>query len=132
MSDLIPDPLTAEVSPDSRMARRSKGVRGLVQSAKGMQEPVFCFSCGQGPFGWVPVENMTFVSYLCRTCEPKYAAQAGMLVIPDEVFWARVKAEQVEHYGRERTAEEVAVALTDPDSLESQLARARADLTPPG
>lgn len=131
MTDPTPrgDPLTADLLPDSRARARSKGALGQVQSKAGMQEPVYCMSCGVHG-GWVPAQNMTFVGWLCRACEPKYGELAGLMVMPDEVFWARVQAEQQATYGRPLTPEETVLALHDPDSLESQLARERAALTP--
>lgn len=123
--------MSTNILPDSRMKPRAKGRIGLVQSDRGMQEPVFCANCGTLG-GWIPAENMTFAYYICRTCEPKCAPVEGTWVMPDEVFWAEVKAAQEEKYGRPLTAEETALMLANPDSLESKLAAARAALTPKG
>lgn len=121
--------MSVNILPDSRMKPRAKGRLGLVQSAHGMQEPVFCVNCGVLG-GWIPAENMTFAYYICPTCAPKHAPVEGTWAMPDEVFWAEVKAAQEAKYGRTLTAGETALALANPDSLESKLAAARAALTP--
>lgn len=119
------------ILPDSRMKPRAKGRLGLVQSVRGMQEPIFCVNCGKLG-GWIPAANMTFAYWICKVCEPKHAPVEGTWRMPDEVFWAEVAAAQLDKYGRTLTAEETVAALANPDSLESKLAAARAALTPKG
>jgi hypothetical protein len=114
-----------EVLPDSR----AKTPRGLIFQGGVAWEPVFCANCGvEG--GACPTENMTFICWICPKCNETYGQIAGTLSMPDEVFWAEVKAAQLEHYGRVPTAEEVVQHLADPLSLESLLARSRAAMTP--
>lgn len=94
-----------------------------------MMVPIYCAVCAkQG--GYVPEENMTFAAWLCDDCYHTHGDPFNGMVMPDEVFWARVHAEQREQHGRELTPEETVVALADPNSLESRLARDRAVLTP--
>jgi hypothetical protein len=52
------------------------------------------------------------------------------MVTPDEVFFAEVAAAQDAKYGRPATFAETVNALSDPESLESKLARDRTALTP--
>lgn len=73
---------------------------------------------------------MLFVSWFCNPCFAKYGEQTGFTVVPDEVFWEIVKQEQLAKYGRVLTADETVLSLSDPDSLESCLARNRSALTP--
>jgi hypothetical protein len=115
-----------DILPDSR----AKTPRGLVMfSPMGTLVPVFCVNCGAAG-GHCPEENMTFICYLCAKCAETHGAIAGTLMMPDQVFWERVKQEQIEKYGRVLTAEETARSLEDPLSLESLLAKDRESLTP--
>ena len=73
---------------------------------------------------------MTFVCWMCQPCLDKYGKIAGTMLVPDAVFFERVKQEQVAKYGRVLSAEETVLSLADPNSLESKLARDRVALTP--
>lgn len=124
MSEIL-IPGKTEVLPDSR----ARDPKGLIFSPMGWMVPIFCANCGcEG--GLVPQENTTFAFWQCTPCSEKYPAIAGTVAIPDEVFWERVKLEQLERYGRTLSAEETVAALADPESLESKLARDRRALTP--
>jgi hypothetical protein len=90
-------------------------------------KPIFCANCGKDG-GWVPEKNCDFAFYLCQPCADKHGSIAGTMMVPDEVFWARVKAEQVETYGRELTEAEIAEALKDSDNSLAKLARDRHSL----
>lgn len=78
----------------------------------------------------VPQENTTFAFWQCDECHKKYPQLEGTVAIPDEIFWQLVREEQRERYGRELSAEETIASLSDPNSLESLLARSRKALTP--
>lgn len=117
----------AIVLPDSRL-KSVLTPRNAVNRGGVFWVPIFCLSCAV-PGGLVPEENMTGVSYFCDACADKYGNLDG-LMIPDRVFFALVQQEQIEKYGRILTADETVAALADPASLESRLARDRANLTP--
>jgi hypothetical protein len=44
----------------------------------------------------VPEENMTFAFYLCNACYEQYGAIAGMMAVPDDVFFAQIAARRAE------------------------------------
>lgn len=113
------------IAPDSR----TRVPTGAKWTPNGMVIPIYCATCHK-PGGYVPEENMTFVCWLCDDCYHANGPLLNTTVMPDEVFWQEVKDAQVTKYGRERTAQEVIAALSDPESLESKLARDRARLTP--
>lgn len=83
------------VLPDSR----AKVLRG-VKFINGVEhEPCFCANC-HVLGGHVPVEYTTFAYWVCNKCESKWALQAGEMAMPDQVWWERVKQEQLEEFGR--------------------------------
>lgn len=55
--------------------------------------PIYCANCG-AEGGKVPEENMTFAFWLCNCCWEKHGAVAGMMAVPDEVFWEEVRNNQ--------------------------------------
>jgi hypothetical protein len=85
----------AEILPDCR----TKDRRNFSQTQLGISVPIFCANCG-APGGDVPEENMTFAFYLCTRCAETYGQIAGMMMMPDQVFFEKVKQEQLEAYGR--------------------------------
>lgn len=98
-----------EILPDSRTQRMPSGVnRGVL----GTWLPVFCANCG-AEGGLVPDANMTFCFYLCNTCAETYGQIAGMMLMPDEVFFAKVAEAQLERYGRYLTPDECAQVAED-------------------
>lgn len=82
--------IVLDVLPDSRL-QTSKGV---TRGPGGNWVPIFCAMCGS-PGGLVPEENVTFAFYLCNPCAETHGQIAGTMMIPDEVFWQDVAAEQV-------------------------------------
>lgn len=118
MPDILPD-CRLQNTKDSRRIVTQLGVLNWVQ--------IFCANCGADG-GRVPEENMTFAFYLCTPCAEKWSPLAGTMIEPDAVFWQKVKDAQIEKYGRELTAPEVAEQLKDGDSILSKLARERKDL----
>lgn len=103
-----------QVLPDSR-AREGRGAVPTC-TPMGWMVPIYCANCGvEG--GLVPEENTTFAFWLCNPCFGAYGEIAGTMAMPDEVFWERLKQEQLEKYRRMLTPEElqdVAVANTTP------------------
>lgn len=122
---------TADILPDARASTvlTSKGGR---MGRFGWEVPIHCVNCGKSG-GFVPEDHVTHVFYLCDDpCFKKYGQVAGTMLVPDEVFWARVRDAQLEKYGRLLTPLEIVAQLGDPDSLLSQLVRDRPHLTPAG
>lgn len=123
---MMPDEaiLTAPVVPDSRLtdAGTPKGARWR---GTGYWVPIFCASCGT-PGGEVPQENMTFIFWLCTPCFERYGVLTNMMVTPDEVFWERLRQEQMEKYGRLLSADELlAVHAADASPLATLLREGR-------
>lgn len=116
---------TVNILPDSR----TSVLRGAVQSVNGYHVPIFCPSCG-AEGGFVPQENMTFAFWLCNPCFAAHGEMTNTMVMPDEVYWKEVEHAQLEKHGRALTAEETLIELSNPESLESLLARDRIHLTP--
>lgn len=100
----------------------------LVLSGTGEWFYLFCANCGKDGgrvrSTEIPLEQQ-FAFYLCDPCAEKYGAIAGMLMVPDEAFWAKVKEAQIEKYGRELEPWEVVEELKDENSMMSKLARER-------
>lgn len=91
-----------DILPDSRTNRRT----GAIPGPGGYWIPVFCAVCGK-PYGYVPEENCTFACWLCDECSEIHGAAFNGMMMPDEVFWERVKQEQIEKYRRLLTPEEL-------------------------
>lgn len=86
MADLLPD-------------CRSREVRGRIFRGGQAWVPVFCGNCG-AEGGSCPEENMTFMFYLCPKCAETYGSIAGTMMMPDEVFFEKLRQEQLEAHGR--------------------------------
>jgi len=87
--------------------------------------PIACGSCGADG-GLVPEENMTFVFWLCQPCFAKYGELTNVMVMPDEIFWAKVQEEQLESYGRAlSTSELIAVVAADASPLATLITERR-------
>ena len=91
-----------DILPDCR-AKETKG-RIFICGAPWI--PVFCANCG-GDGGLCPEENMTFMFYLCNTCAETHGQIAGTMLMPDEVFFEKLRQEQLETYGRYLTQDEL-------------------------
>lgn len=94
------------ILPDSR--RRDR--RQFVPSALGNQTPIFCANCGADG-GLVPEESCTFAFYLCNPCFATCGELTTFAVMPDEVFFEKLKQEQLASYGRYLTEPEVAAIV---------------------
>jgi len=87
----------ADILPDSRLSTIHTP-RNAVASVMGFWVPIYCASCGvEG--GKVPVEGTTFAFWLCDPCFVKHGALTNVMVMPDEVYWAKLKQEQMEAFG---------------------------------
>ena len=88
---------------------------------------VYCASCSKsGPrVPEVSIQSGGFVCWLCDDCAPKVRDETMFALVPDEVFFAKVEAAQLEKYGRTLELHEVVDQLGDPNSLCSKLARER-------
>lgn len=120
--------LTAEILPNSIAVRSQR----RIVWANGMKWiPMFCANCGKDggqvmEQDWDTVKNWAF--YLCDPCAEKWAPIANTGISPDEAFWQKVHAAQVEHFGRELTPEEIAEYLKDENNPLAKLAKDRNDL----
>ena len=86
--------------------------------------PIFCANCGCDG-GLIPEETKNFAFYLCVPCAEKWEPLAGMMLVPDNVFWDKVNAAMVEKYGRILEPHEQVEELKNGDSILSKLARDR-------
>jgi hypothetical protein len=66
-----------------------------------------------------------FAFYLCVPCSEKYGQIPNTMMVPDEVFWQKVKEAQIEKYGRELTPNEIVIELEDKSSMLTKIARDR-------
>ncbi len=82
--------------------------------------PVFCANCGKHG-AWAPLENMTFLFYLCGKCFESHAPIAGTFALPDEQFCLDVGHEMQERFRRTLTEAEV-VQAADANTLGPLLA----------
>ena len=94
-----------DLLPDSRL-KHIVTPKGRVFTASGAFVPVFCANCGADG-GLCPEEGTTFLFYLCNNCAEKYGKIAGTLMMPDEVFWQKLKDEQMASHGRYLTEQEL-------------------------
>ena len=78
--------MSANILPDSR----AKTTRGRIFVGSQAWVPVFCANCGKEG-GSCPEENMTFMFYLCPSCFESKGAITNTMVMPDEVFWRKVR-----------------------------------------
>lgn len=110
------------VLPDSRL----KNPKNFYQHIGLNWVPVFCANCG-AEGGFVPEENCNFAFYLCDPCATKLGPITNTYMEPDAVFWQKVKAAQMEKFGRELTEPEIVEALKDDSHVLSKLAKERKD-----
>jgi len=113
--------MTVNILPDSRLAR-SKGA----QNRAGVWwVPIYCAFCG-AEGGFVPEENTTFIFWMCNPCFETHGEITNLYVMPDEVFWEKVKQEQIETYGRLLTLSElVEIVAADASPLATLIKQRR-------
>lgn len=110
---------TVDILPECR----AREPRNLILGPMGYMVPVFCANCGKrGPD--CPEEGMTFAFYLCNPCFETHGAITATMVLPDEVFFAKVAEEQQEKFGRFLSLDElVEVVNADSSPLASLILR---------
>jgi hypothetical protein len=109
------------VLPDSR----ARQTRGRIFTNAGVYVPIFCANCGVES-GSCPEENMSFLFYLCQKCFETHGHITGLMVMPDEVFFQKLKDEQLASYGHYLTQDELkAVVEEDASPLATLLKDAR-------
>jgi len=84
-----------DILPDSR----AKETKGRIFTPGGAWVPFFCANCGK-ECGSCPEENMTFLFYLCPKCFETHGQITATMVVPDKVFFDRIKHEQMDKHGR--------------------------------
>lgn len=97
-----------EILPDSR----ARETRGRIFTPGGAWVPVFCANCGVHG-GSCPEENMTFMFYLCNRCAETHGKIAGTLMMPDELFYEKLRLEQMDSYGRYLTEQELVTIVQE-------------------
>jgi hypothetical protein len=112
-----------EILPDCRTAHVATP-RGATPGPGGFWVPTFCANCG-AEGGKVPEENMTFLFWLCNKCAETHGQIAGTMMMPDEVFFERLKQEQLAYYGRIMTEEELIVVVQEDASPLARLIKER-------
>lgn len=119
---------TSNVLPNSRMRNPTQVTKSTWGPYRLNMVPIFCANCGADG-GAVPEESSDFAFYLCderaNNCAAKWAPLTNTYMIPDEVFWKKVKEAQIEKYGRELEAFEIVEALKDDTHILSKLAKER-------
>lgn len=85
---------------------------------------IFCANCGCDG-GQIPEDTKDFAFYLCVACGEKWAPLAGTYLVPDEVFWEKVKQVQLDEYGRILQDYEIIEALKDGNHVLSKLVKER-------
>lgn len=108
------------VLPDSRSSHpvNSKFIAGM------WWEAIYCANCGVDG-GFVPAENTTFIFWLCNKCFESRGQLTNMYVMPDEIFWEKVKQEQLASYGHYLTHEEFAKVIDEDNSPLATLVKQR-------
>lgn len=106
--------MLVSILPDSRLKDSNKGsVIGEWIDAFGNKikiefVQIYCFSCGKKQ-GLVPMDAISYVSWLCHPCSIKYGKEASLHNCPDSIFWEHVKEEMINRFGRELTQEEILI-----------------------
>lgn len=117
--DILPDCRAAEAKNSTRIVNVLGGMGWI---------PIFCANCG-APGGMVPEENCDFAFYLCdekqRNCVAKWSDLANTYLVPDAVFFEKVREAQLEKYGRDLTPEELVLALKEETNPLAKLAKDR-------
>lgn len=114
--------MTLEVVPDSRTRSGVGARRGPFGQ---MWIPIYCANCGK-PGGEVPEASTTFAFWLCNPCFETYGELTSMLVVPDEVFWAKLQEAQMNDFGRLLSPEElVAIVAADASPLATLIKQGR-------
>ena len=113
--------MAVDILPDCR----AKDTKDRIFTPVGAWIPVFCANCGVCG-GSCPEENMTFIFYLCKKCAETHGKIPEHYLMPDEVFFEKLKQEQLASHGRFLTqAELAAVVEADASPLATLLKQGR-------
>lgn len=94
---------------------RARDPKGMIFTEIGVYIPFYCANCGK-ECGSCPEENMRFMFYLCPKCAESWGEVAGVMALPDEVFWEKLKQEQMAHFGYYPNQQELAKVLEEDSS----------------
>lgn len=89
---------------------------------------IFCASCGKdgGRVLKTDIPNANeFAFYLCDDCAQKHGKIDGCYMVPDEVFFAKVREAMVERHGRVLNTEETLIEIDNTDSYLLKLVQDR-------
>ena len=104
--------ISGDLLPDSRL-KTIHTPKGMIFGPGGTWVPVFCANCGAD--GGLCPETSTFLFYLCNKCAETYGDIPGTMMMPDEVFFQKLKDEQMASYGRYLSHEEL-LAVVEADA----------------
>lgn len=116
--------MSSAATPDLLPDSRARETRGRVFTPGGAWVPVFCANCGK-PGGLCPEEGMTFLFYQCTPCHERLGHITGTMVMPDEVFFERLRAEQLEAHGRYLSPAELQAVVQEDSSPLARLLKER-------
>jgi hypothetical protein len=111
----IEKPVGVQLLPDTRLKIPTKVQRHKDQN----WVPIFCANCGKDG-GWVP-DNSTFAFYICTPCAAKCGNIDGTYMVPDEVFFDKLRNVQIEEFGRELSVYEMTEAIKNENNVLSKL-----------
>lgn len=103
--------MSEDILPDCR----AKDTKNRIFSPMGAWVPVFCANCGDHG-GNVPEENMNFAFYMCPKCFERLGHLTCTMVMPDEVFFEKIKQEQLASFGHYLTQEEIGAVVEANDT----------------
>ncbi len=112
-TELLPNSLTKTPKIDFNLSRNGQTWLYL-----------FCANCGAdgGRVLETDVPNAEqFAFYLCNPCAETHGDIPGTMMVPDEIFFEKVRNAQLERYGRLLTGIEIAIELQDDSSIFSKL-----------
>lgn len=107
--------MAEDILPDSR----AKNPKNVIRSPFGNLVICYCANCGV-EWGRVREEEMTFAFVLCNACAEKMGPVAGMMAVPDEAFFERVRQER--EAAKLEDPIELLRALEDPSTALGKLA----------
>ena len=89
---------------------------------------LYCASCGAdgGRVLKTDVPNREeFAFYLCDPCAAKHGRIDGTYMVPDEVFFEKVREASIERRGHELAPREMLIELDDPNGFLTKLLKDR-------
>jgi len=87
---------------------------------------IYCANCGaEGAIIPDVPEAKRFAFWLCNACEPKHGQVAGLMFVPDEVFFEQFRDEMLAKYGHELSNVELTEVLKDDNNILTKLVKDR-------